>query len=117
MQKITIFACATLDTLPHSCYNTSNSNRKAQLMTTFDEQFNNDLPGEINDDFSWILPDGETIEDHIPDFYSDDEDLYSDDPGTTEELEDDSFEDDSWTDADSLASAGWGTDEDYGLWE
>ena len=54
-------------------------------MTTFDDQFNNDLPGEINDDFSWILPDGETIEDHIPDFYSDDEDLYSDDPGTTEE--------------------------------
>ena len=71
-------------------------------MTTFDDQFNNDLPGEINDDFSWILPDGETIEDHIPDFYSDDDDQY---------------EDDSWTDADSLASAGWGTDEDYGLWE
>ena len=23
-------------------------------------------------------------------------------------------EDDSWSDADSLASAGWGTDEDYG---
>ena len=70
-------------------------------MTTFDDQFNNDLPGEINDDFSWILPDGETIEDHIPDFYNDD----------------DQYEDDSWTDADSLASAGWGTDEDYGLWE
>ena len=67
-------------------------------MTTFDEQFNNDLPGEIHDDFSWILPDGETIEDHIPDFYDD-------------------CEDDSWDDADSLASAGWGTDEDYGLWE
>ena len=100
MQKITIFACATLDTLPHSCYNTSNSNRKAQLMTTFDDQFNNDLPGEINDDFSWILPDGETIEDHIPDFYNDDQ-----------------YEDDSWDDSDSLTSAGWGTDEDYGLWE
>ena len=26
----------------------------------------------------------------------------------------DDCEDDSWTDADSLASAGWGTDEDYG---
>ena len=76
-------------------------------MTTFDEQTNNDLPGEVHDDFSWILPNGETIEDHIPDFYSDD-------PATTEELEDDSFEDDSWTDSDSLASAGWGTDEDYG---
>jgi len=71
-------------------------------MTTFDEQFNNDLPGEIHDDFSWILPDGETIEDHIPDFYDDDED---------------DCEDDSWDDSDSLASAGWGTDEDYGLWE
>ena len=38
-------------------------------MTTFDEQTNNDLPGEVHDDFSWILPDGETIEDHIPDFH------------------------------------------------
>ena len=26
-------------------------------------------------------------------------------------------EDDSWSDSDSLASCGWGTDEDYGLWE
>ncbi len=88
-------------------------------MTTFNDEFNIDLPGEIEDlhdencgmeiidgpyiasdngdDFSWILPDGETIEDHIPDFYDD--------------------EDDSWSDSDSLASAGWGTDEDYGLWE
>jgi hypothetical protein len=71
-------------------------------MTTFDDQFNNDLPGEINDDFSWILPDGETIEDHIPDFY---------------DSEDDQCEDDSWADSDSLASAGWGTDEDYGLFD
>ena len=66
-------------------------------MTTFDEQANNDLPGEVYDDFSWILPDGETIEDHIPDFYDD--------------------EDDSWSDSDSLASAGWGEDEAYGCWD
>ena len=88
-------------------------------MTTFNDEFNIDLPGEIEDlhdencgieiivdpyiasdngdDFSWILPDGETIEDHIPDFYDD--------------------EDDSWSDSDSLASAGWGEDEAYGCWD
>ena len=84
-------------------------------MTTFDEQFNNDLPGEVNDDFSWILPDGETIEDHIPNFYSDDEDLYSDDPATTEELEADAWdtEDDKWHDMDTFTSIGWGEDEMY----
>ena len=62
-----------------------------------DETTNHDLPGEINDDFSWILPDGETIEDHIPDFYDD--------------------EDDSWSDSDSLTSCGWGEDEAYGCFE
>ena len=117
MQKITIFACATLDTLPHSCYNQSNSNRKAQLMTTFDDQFNNDLPGEINDDFSWILPDGETIEDHIPDFYAENDapDYDEESMGADGDFYD--SEDDRWCDSDSLTSAGWGTDEDYGLWE
>ena len=73
-----------------------------------DETTNHDLPGEVNDDFSWILPDGETIEDHIPDFY-DDEDWR--DP----EVWDD--EDDSWSDSDSLASCGWGEDEAYGCFE
>ena len=102
MQKITISACPTLDTLPDSCYNQSNSNRKAQLMTTFDDQFNNDLPGEINDDFSWILPDGETIEDHIPDFYYDEEEMGYDG---------------DFYDSDALTSAGWGEDEAYGCWE
>ena len=117
MQKITIFACPTLDTLPDSCYNQSNSNRKAQLMTTFDDQFNNDLPGEVNDDFSWILPDGETIEDHIPDFYAENDapDYDEESMGADGDFYD--SEDDRWCDSDSLTSAGWGTDEDYGLWE
>ena len=39
-------------------------------------------------------------------------------PGVVEDVnpydDEDDCEDDSWTDADSLASAGWGTDEDYG---
>ena len=73
-----------------------------------DETTNHDLPGEVNDDFSWILPDGETIEDHIPDFYGDED-------WRDPEVWDD--EDDSWSDSDSLASCGWGEDEAYGCWE
>jgi hypothetical protein len=41
-------------------------------------------------------------------------------PGVVEDVnpydDEDDCEDDSWTDGDSLASAGWGTDEDYGDW-
>ena len=38
-----------------------------------------------------------------------------DDPANYEDCGDDyDTEDDSWSDGDSLASAGWGTDEDYG---
>ena len=38
-------------------------------------------------------------------------------PGVIEDVNPyDDCEDDSWTDGDSLASAGWGTDEDYGDW-
>ena len=38
-----------------------------------------------------------------------------DDPSNYDDCGDDyDCEDDSWSDADSLASAGWGTDEDYG---
>ena len=73
-----------------------------------DETTNHDLPGEVNDDFSWILPDGETIEDPIPDFYGDED-------WRDPEVWDD--EDDSWSDSDSLASCGWGEDEAYGCWE
>ena len=100
----------------------NNTPHNNPFLDNFDDNFNIDLPGEIEDltdencgieiiddpycprgrrgsrdDFSWILPDGETIEDHIPDFYDD--------------------EDDSWSDSDSLASCGWGEDEAYGCWE
>ncbi len=86
-------------------------------MTTFDEQTNNDLPGEVHDDFSWILPDGETIEDHIPDFHDE-----NDAPDYDEEAmgADGDFydcEDNSWSDSDSLTSCGWGEDESYGCFE
>jgi len=38
-----------------------------------------------------------------------------DDPSNYDHCGDDyDCEDDSWSDGDSLASAGWGTDEDYG---
>ena len=99
-------------------------------MTTFNDEFNIDLPGEIEDlhdencgieiiddpyiatlptlnsdngdDFSWILPDGETIEDHIPDFYYDEEEMGYDG---------------DFYDSDALTSAGWGEDEAYGCFE
>ena len=112
-------------------------------MTTFDEQTNNDLPGEVHDDFSWILPDGETIEDHIPNFYDEndapdpDEDIefkedcdrlfqQTQDFGDAPDFDEESMgadgdfydcEDDSWSDSDSLASCGWGEDEAYGCFE
>jgi hypothetical protein len=83
----------------------------------FDETTNHDLPGEVNDDFSWILPDGETIEDHIPDFYEENDapDFDEESMGADGDFYDD--EDDRWSDSDSLASCGWGEDEAYGCWE
>jgi len=45
------------------------------------------------------------------------DDINADDLFIEADLRDDpdfDCEDDSWSDADSLASAGWGTDEDYG---
>ena len=58
-------------------------------MTTFDEQFNNDLPGEIHD---WT-------EDPA------DQQFHDERTGTV---------DDDWYDADALTSCGWGEDEAYG---
>ena len=86
-------------------------------MTTFDEQTNNDIPGEVHDDFSWILPDGETIEDHIPDFHDENDapDYDEESMGADGDFYD--CEDDSWSDSDSLASCGWGEDEAYGCFE
>ena len=43
------------------------------------------------------------------------DDINADDLFIEADMRDD-CEDDSWSDADSLASAGWGTDEDYGGW-
>jgi len=64
-------------------------------MTTFDEQFNNDLPGEIHD---WT---------------EDPADQQFHDEMLT--VDDDWSEDDSWDDSDSLTSCGWGEDEAYGF--
>tara|TARA_R100001510_G_scaffold2731_1_gene2099 strand:- start:258 stop:524 length:267 start_codon:yes stop_codon:yes gene_type:complete len=81
----------------------------------FNDEFNIDLPGEIEDlhdencgieiidsPYDW------NDENDAPDF--DEESM-----GADGDFYDD--EDDSWSDSDSLASCGWGTDEDYGLWE
>lgn len=81
-------------------------------MTTFDEQFNNDLPGEVHDQ---TFPCG-YYQERWWDWNDDvigpnsDEPVHNDDDEWADE-------DDSWADSDSLASAGWGTDEDYGLFD
>ena len=81
----------------------------------FDDEFNIDLPGEIEDlhdencgieiidsPYDW------NDENDAPDF--DEESM-----GADGDFYDD--EDDSWSDSDSLASCGWGEDEAYGCWE
>ena len=108
----------------------NNTPHNNPFLDNFDDNFNIDLPGEIEDltdencgieiiddpyiatlptlnsdngdDFSWILPDGETIEDHIPDFYYDEEEMGYDG---------------DFYDSDALTSAGWGEDEAYGCFE
>ena len=80
-------------------------------MTTFDEQTNNDLPGEVHDDIEFkedcdrLFQQTQDFGD-APDFDEDwrDPDVWDD-------------EDDSWSDSDSLASCGWGEDEAYGCFE
>jgi len=70
-------------------------------MRNFDDNFNIDLPAEIEDltdeNCGW-----EPVE------LDDDPDVY-----TLDELS----EDDSWDDADSFTSIGWGEDEAYGLFD
>ena len=69
-------------------------------MTTFDEQTNNDLPGEIHE---WTEdPADRQYHDQIV-------------AGDEDWREWDGEEDDSWDDGDSLASCGWGEDEAYGF--
>ena len=84
-------------------------------MTTFNDEFNIDLPGEIEDlhdencgieiidsPYDW------NDENDAPDF--DEESM-----GADGDFYDD--EDDRWSDSDSFASCGWGEDEAYGCWE
>ena len=94
-------------------------------MTTFDEQTNNDLPGEIHE-WTEDLADRQYHDQTFPcGFYQDrwwdwNDDIIgpnADEPVWDDDEFDSDHEDDSWDDADSLASCGWGTDEDYGLWE
>jgi len=78
-----------------------------------DETTNHDLPGEV-------FPCGHYQErwwDWNPAVFGPDseEPVFGDEDWRDPEVWDD--EDDSWSDSDSLASCGWGTDEDYGLWE
>ena len=71
-----------------------------------DETTNHDLPGEV-------FPCGHYQDrwwDWNPAIIGPD----AEEPVFDEDWDD---EDDSWSDSDSLASAGWGTDEDYGLWD
>ena len=95
-------------------------------MTTFNDEFNIDLPGEIedlhdencgieiiDDPYNQSFPCGHYQErwwDWNPAIIGPD----AEEPVFDEDWDD---EDDSWSDSDSLASAGWGTDEDYGLWD
>lgn len=73
-------------------------------MTTFDEQTNNDLPGEIH----------EWTEDPADRQYHDENDAPAGDEDWGDFYD---CEDDSWSDSDSLASCGWGEDEAYGCFE
>ena len=79
----------------------------------FDDNFNVDLPAEIEDlhdeNCEWEPVELPNETDDLPCGYFQDSWDWSDD--------NEDFEDDSWNDADSLASAGWGTDEDYGLFD
>ena len=84
---------------------------------TYDDNTNPDLPGEIHDEFyDQTFPCG---------FYQDrwwdwNDHVFgpnADEPCNNDGDFDDDHEDDSWNDGESLASAGWGTDEDYGLFD
>ena len=71
---------------------------------------NPEFMDDINADDLFIEAD---MRDDCPEFQS----MDAMSPGVIEDVNPyDDCEDDSWTDADSLASAGWGTDEDYGGW-
>tara|TARA_R110000744_G_C19205683_1_gene545485 strand:- start:358 stop:651 length:294 start_codon:yes stop_codon:yes gene_type:complete len=92
MQKTSKISSVPLDLLYHFGYNTHMENNTT--MSNFDDNFNIDLPGEIEDlhdeNCEWepvLLPD------------------------------DDSEPDICWNDADSFTSIGWGTDEDYGCFD
>jgi len=89
------------------------------MNSNFDDNFKIELPGEVEDlhdeNTEWErvilqLEDQERWDDDDPDVYT------LDDPEVL--LPDDDSEPDIfWNDADSLTSIGWGTDEDYGLFE
>ena len=104
----------------------SNTPHNNPFLDNFDDNFNIDLPGEIedltdencgieiiDDHYNQSFPCGHYQErwwDWNPAIIGPD----AEEPVFDEDWDD---EDDSWSDSDSLASAGWGTDEDYGLWE
>jgi len=81
----------------------------------FDDNFNIELPGEIEDlhdeNTEWERV---TLQLEDQDRWDNDEPL--DDPDVYT-LDDPDFEDDSWDDADSFTSIGWGEDEAYGLFD
>jgi hypothetical protein len=80
---------------------------------TYDDNTNPDLPGEIHDQ---TFPCG-FYQDRWWDWNDDIIGPNADEPVWDDDEYDSDHEDDSWDDADSLASAGWGTDEDYGLFD
>ena len=84
-------------------------------MTTFNDEFNIDLPGEIEDLHDEIC--GIEIIDDPYDWNDENDapDYDEESMGYDGDFYDD--EDDSWSDSDSLASCGWGEDEAYGCWD
>ena len=83
---------APLDLLCLFGYNTHMENNTT-MNSNFDDNFKIDLPGEVED-----LHDENCEWEPV-------------------ELDDPDFEDDSWDDAYSLTSIGWGEDEAYGLFD
>ena len=98
IRKVPCVGCLSRPTL----YNVRMTNTPHNI----DETTNHDLPGEV-------FPCGHYQDrwwDWNPAIIGPD----AEEPVFDEDWDD---EDDSWSDSDSLASCGWGTDEDYGLWE
>ena len=109
MQKTSKISSVPLDLLYHFGYNTHM--KTTTMNSNFDDNFNIDLPGEVED-----LHDENTEWERVI-LQLEDQDRWDDDDPNVLLPDDDSEPDICWNDADSFTSIGWGTDEDYGCFD